>query len=241
MKRDRPGKVSMVASAGVHSLAALLVWSTQSVVTPEIQFIAYEIELVSPPPVEEPAEILPPPQERVVVETPELERPPPDEDDVPDPEQEDPGPEPERTATVPREEPVETTEEASSEEINVRMEGLQRDYPVYYENIIRQINRCFRWRGEGDLETSVGFAIREDGGVTDLRFIQESGNVEFDITAMGAVECAVGRFGPLPDDLPFDRIPIIFSFRPVGRELEPTDAVEIPVQGEQRRWGEQGS
>lgn len=231
----------MAASAGVHSVAVLIAWSTQLVVTPEMQFIAYEIELVSPPPAEEPAEILPPPQERVVVETPEPELPPPDEEDVPDPEQQDPEPEPERTVTAPREEPEETTEEVSSEEIAVRMEGLRRDYPVYYENIIRQINRCFRWRGEGDLETSVGFAIREDGGVTDLRFIQESGNVEFDITAMGAVECAVGRFGALPDDLPFDRIPIIFSFRPVGRDEKPTEAVESPVQGGKRAWGEQGS
>ena len=231
----------MAASAGVHSVAVLIAWFSQLVVPPEMHFIAYEIELVSPPPAEEPAEIPPPPQEEVVVETPEPEPPPPDEEDVPDPEQQDQRPEPERTNTPLREEPEETTEEVSSEEINVRMEGLRRDYPVYYENIIRQINRCFRWRGEGDLETSVGFAIREDGGVTDLRFIQESGNVEFDITAMGAVECAVGRFGPLPDELPFDRIPIIFSFRPAGRDEKPTEAVESPVQGGKRAWGEQGS
>jgi outer membrane biosynthesis protein TonB len=207
---------------------------------PEMQFIAYEIELVSPPPREEPVDIPPAPPEEVVVETPEPEPPPPDEEDVPDPEQQEPEPEPERRNTAPREEET-TAQEASAEEINVRMEGLRRDFPVYYENIIRQINRCFRWRGEGNLETSVGFAIREDGSVTDLRFVQESGNVEFDITAMGAVECASGRFGALPDELPFDRIPIIFSFRPAGRDEEPTAAMESPVQGEQRRWGEQGS
>ncbi len=231
----------MAASAGVHSVAVLIAWFSQLVVPPEMQFIALEIELVSPPPAEEAVEIPPPPQEEVVVEIPDPEPPPPDEEDVPDPEQHDPEPEPVRTNTAPREEPEETTEEVSSEEINVRMEGLRRDYPVYYENIIRQINRCFRWRGEGDLETSVGFAIREDGGVTDLRFIQESGNVEFDITAMGSVECAVGRFGPLPDDLPFDRIPIIFSFRPIRRDEQPTEAVESPVQGGKRVWGEQSS
>ncbi len=231
----------MAASAGVHSAAVLIAWFSQLYVPPEMQFIAYEIELVSPPPAEEPAEIPPPPQQELVVETPEPEPPPPDEEDVPDPEEQAPEPEPERTNTAPTEEPEEVTEEVSAEEINVRMEGLRRDYPAYYDNIIYQIRRCFRWRGEPDLETSVAFVIQGDGSVEDLRFTQESGNIEYDITAMGAVECASGRFGALPEDVPFERIPIIFFFRTEGRLEEPTEAVELPVQGGKRAWGEQCS
>ncbi len=66
----------MVASAGLHSVAVLIAWFSQLVVPPEMQFIAYEIELVSPPPAEEVAEIPPPPREEVVVETPEPEEEP---------------------------------------------------------------------------------------------------------------------------------------------------------------------
>jgi hypothetical protein len=36
---------------------------------------------------------------------------------------------------------------------------------------------------------------------------------------MGAVDCAGrGRFGPLPEDLPFETLPVEFSFRPTGTD-----------------------
>ncbi len=54
-----------------------------------------------------------------------------------------------------------------------------------------------------------------------------SGNTAFDFEAMGAVDCAGnGRFGPLPEDLPYDRFPIKFSFRPQGTPL-----MELPSHG----------
>jgi TonB family protein len=99
------------------------------------------------------------------------------------------------------------------------MEGLRRDYPIYYRNIITQIQRCFRWSGEGNPQTEVYFVINEDGSVSDQRFVSRSGNPAFDYAALEAiVECA-GRqegFGPLPDDLPYERLPIRFTFRPGG-------------------------
>lgn len=101
----------------------------------------------------------------------------------------------------------------------VRMEGLQRDYPVYYRNIISQINRCFRWQGPGNLEVQVQFVIRRDGTVNtrDLDITRESGNIRFDYAAMAAVECAgQGRFGPLPDEMTYDQLPVLFNFRPPG-------------------------
>ena len=67
-------------------------------------------------------------------------------------------------------------------------------------------------KGPGGIE----FIINEDGSVSDARFVLQSGNPSFDYEALGAVECAgqPGHFGPLPDDLPFDRLPIRFNFRP---------------------------
>jgi hypothetical protein len=63
----------------------------------------------------------------------------------------------------------------------------------------------------------VFFYIERDGSVTDMDFVGRSGNSEFDFSALGAVECAGrGRFGPLPDDLPYERLPIQFKFEPRG-------------------------
>jgi TonB family protein len=98
------------------------------------------------------------------------------------------------------------------------MEGLRRDYPVYYQNIITAIQRCFRWSGGGTPQTEVYFVINEDGSVSDQRFVTRSGNPTFDYTALEAVECAGSRgyFGPLPGDLPYAQLPIRFTFRPGG-------------------------
>jgi hypothetical protein len=100
----------------------------------------------------------------------------------------------------------------------VRLEGLRRDYPLYYENIIRQIQRCFRWQGTGNWVTKVYFIIRSNGSVDDIDFVSRSGNTAFDYDAMGAIDCAgQGRFGPLPEDLPYETLPVEFEFRPIGR------------------------
>ena len=69
------------------------------------------------------------------------------------------------------------------------------------------------------METSIVFVIGRDGTVDggSIDFYDRSGNVNFDYAAMGAVECAGnGRFGPLPEELGWDRLPILFTFRPRG-------------------------
>ena len=71
------------------------------------------------------------------------------------------------------------------------------------------------------------FVIRRDGSVADLDFVKRSGSTAFDFDAMGAVECAgKGRFGGLPEDLPFDLLPVQFNFQPQGaiREILPEAA-----------------
>ncbi len=63
--------------------------------------------------------------------------------------------------------------------------------------------------------------IEREGTVADMRFLSRSGSTAFDFEAIGAVECAgQGRFGQLPDELPYDRLPVQFDFRPPGEAQE---------------------
>lgn len=225
---------SVILHASVLGLVVLSMLRSDNA----IEFIAYEIDLVSPPPAVE-AEEYTPPREELVVERPEPRPTPPEPEPepqvtidrpAPEPEPTPPEPEPEPEPPAPTtqpepEPPAEPTQAAgpnpsptpadrSGEGINVRMEGLRRDFPEYYQNIIRQINRCFR-APPGNWATTLSFIIQRDGSVTDLEFVQRSGNTAFDYQAMSAVECAgQGRFGPLPEDLPYEYQPIRFEIRP---------------------------
>lgn len=222
-QRERPGKMSLAASAGVHLVALAVVWFTQASSPRPLDFVTYQIDIVSPPSARE-AEIVQPVQEdELVVETPDP-TPLPEEPEPPPVVEEDPVREeakPEATPTPPPPDPEpadagdpDPGDQPSGEEINVHMEGLRRDYPAYYENIIRQMNRCMRFSGPGGLKTSVYFTINRDGSVDGRRieFVIRSGNAGFDFAVMEAVECAgAGRFGALPEELGFDRFPIIFE------------------------------
>ena len=223
-RRDRPQKKQLFASMGVHVVAVIVAWAAQLSTIDPTDFATIQINLVSPPPAQEAPEPAPAVEEEVVVETPEPvleEEPPPVVEDRPVEER----PEPTPTPTPPEPEPVEEpgdpepSDELSGEDLNIRMEGLKRDYPEYYGNIIRQIRRCFGvFQGPGSLRTEVLFYINQDGTVDggSIEFYSRSGNFNFDIQAMGAVECAGGRFGPLPEDLGWDRLPVLFEFRPSG-------------------------
>lgn len=222
--RDAPGKKSLLASAAIHVVALVLAWHAQAS-TPDVQdFVTYQIDIVSPPPARMTETPAPPQEEELVVETPDPVPPPeePEPDPVVEetPTREESRPEPTPTPPPPEPEPLEEagdpdpSETESGEDINVRMEGLQRDYPAYYENIIRQMNRCMRFNGPGGLKTSVYFEINRDGSVNSRRveFVSRSGNAGFDFAVMEAVECAgSGRLGALPPELGLDRFPIIFE------------------------------
>jgi outer membrane biosynthesis protein TonB len=186
--------------------------------------------LISPPAAEL-GEVTAPPPEELIIETPL--------DPVPDPQEETPPavveeeapaeepPQPEETPAPPDVEPVEDPAppaspnpdpevETPGEDLNIRMEGLRRDYPEYYNNITRQMERCFRWRGQEDLRATVYFVINQDGSVSEVDILESSRSIRFDIEAMGAAECAGSqdRLGPLPEALPFDRLPVRFYFEP---------------------------
>lgn len=234
MRRHDPfDKQSAAFSVALHVVLLLIAWASTLYEPPEIEFITYEIELVSPPPTEQAQEEAPAVEE-MTVETPD---PTPPEPPEPEPEEEvtveqddppPPEPEPEPVTEITDDPtPATTTEEPpedaveSGEDINIRIEGVRRDYPAYYNTILRQIRACFRPPREGNWETTILFFIERDGTVTDMDFVSRSGNFEFDFAAMGAVECAGrGRLGPLPEDFPFDRLPVRFDFRP-NRELVP--------------------
>jgi outer membrane biosynthesis protein TonB len=231
---------SMGLSAILHAAIFAVGWASTLYAPTQMVFETYEIELVSPPPAVQATEERQAAEE-IVVERPEPEPLPPEpepEEVVPveDPEPEPPEPEPEEPAEeMPPEVAEEEVEaasvteveeeeaEVSGEDLNVRIEGLRRDYPLYYENIIRQVQRCFvsRWREGGRWETTLFFYIDREGYAEEIQFVKRSGNSAFDYTAMGAVECAGrGVFGPLPEELPFDRFPVRFTFRPQNAPIE---------------------
>jgi len=97
---------------------------------------------------------------------------------------------------------------------NVRTEGIEFPYPVYLQNVVRQIGLQFRPAGGSALRAEVAFLIRRDGSISGLKLVTRSGNFSFDQDAMGAVEAASRSFGPLPQGFTDDVLPVIFSFDP---------------------------
>ena len=229
----QPPRGPLLWSFGLHAavLTALLV--SPRFQSEPIAFESFQVTLVSAPPAEAPEDT--PPvlqQEELVVETPEpepqveeapeeaapiLDEPEPDPEPEPEPPVEEPEPTPQPTEAEPAPTSSEAAEESESEagaDVNVRLEGLRRDYPAYYNSIILEIRKCFR-PPAGNARAVVNFVIRRDGTVSDARLVERSGNASFDYAALGAIECAGnGRFGPLPDDLPYETLPVQFTFEP---------------------------
>lgn len=209
--------MAVVASVVLHGAVGLVLFGgTLSMVSPPPPE-TYRVQLAAPAPEEaperlepsppEPAEEeeRPPPPEEVPTEEPEVERPTVVEET---PEPESPEPEPARAP------------EEGEEAVNVQIEGATFAYPEYLENIIRQIQRYWRPPTERrNLRAEISFTIRENGSVTDIRWVQRSGALSFDLEARGAIEAAGNRqaFGPLPERYPRDRLRVSFYFDPTER------------------------
>ena len=226
-RRSRPGGVAALGSFLVHAAAVGLTVGLVASRPNVDKFVSYNIELVSMPgPTEKNLviEAPPSPPAEAPAPTPQpIVKPPAPKKEAPKKEAatKKPAAQPSKTQPKPtsaKSNPsaAESTGGDSDEEMNIRIEGLKRDYPTYYNGIIVQIKRCFRWEGTGSPEAEIFFVIKSDGTVDDLRFVRKSGNPSFDFGAMGAVECAgkAGRLGALPRDLGFDRLPIRFTFKP---------------------------
>lgn len=240
---SRQDRTAWIGSVTIHVVAIGLAWISTLVAPDPLQFETFEIELVAAPAPEEPDQEQPaeeeelvvetpdpePPaeeteavQEETPVETPEVRQPEPEETEPEEPEEEPEPTEPEEEPTpAPTPPPEEPTESATTEEINVRMDGLRRNYPAYYEEIVRQMNRCFRRPNtSGQLRATVQFLIRRDGRIpgSSIELMRPSGNINLDIRSIEAVECAGERLSPLPDDFPWDELPVRFNFESSGND-----------------------
>jgi len=250
-RHDRPDRKAVLGSLGVHFVAGLVIALTMFLKPEETVFLVYEMDIVSPDALEL-GDPTPPTPEDFVIETPDeevrdpVEEIPPVviEEDVPDEVPPPPEPEPDtedaeeiEPETDPDElveDPVVATSldpdpevEDPGEDINVRMQGLQRDYPVYFENITRQMRRCFRPPQGSTRRATIQFSIARDGSVSGIEVVEQSGDFTFDLIAMGAAECAGnGRFGPLPEGMPWDRLPIRFKLDPTGSGRDANPEVE---------------
>jgi protein TonB len=217
-QRNRPGLLAIALSVGVHAAALVAVLASGLIARPApVEFRVYEVDMVAgdelePPAVQTPAS---------TVEQPEPEPEP--EPEPPDPEETVPSPTPQRDAPRPDTRPDPNAEREGVEreavgsgDLTVQIEGLQARYPQYYENIIRTLYRFFRWNEASRPSAEYFFYINQDGSVSDIRLVGTSGNVAFNLEAMGAIEAAGERraFGPLPDGFEGDRLPVMFSFQP---------------------------
>ena len=246
LARQPLGGGSLGVSIAVHAIAIVLVfWAVPALEPDRMLYRTVELRIVSAPPVQAPQPEEPEapiPQEELVVETPDEPEPPTVEAEDPVPlleEEPEPEPEPEPDSldspTPPPEEtppPVETPAPAESEEdeeegaadLQIRQEGFQADYPEYYARMLSQVNRCLQRTSEGrtaqNLVATVRFVVERDGATADFGVDRSSGSTPFDIAVLGALECAgmAGRLGPLPEDYPYDVLPVTLVVSPKGGE-----------------------
>ncbi len=225
-----PGRSPVLFSFGLHALLFLLVVLTS--IEPEpVQLVTIELELVAMPAPESEVEPAPAPEEEeLTIDTPEPEPAPEEEPDAVLEREEEPEPEPRPDAPEPEPEvePVEEEPEPApmdeantgTDDLDVRMRGVERDFPQYYANMQRQLRRCFRPPGRADLTASVDFVLDREGKVLDttVRISETSRSVVFDLAVREAIECAGGgRFGPLPPEMQLEHAPFRFTFSPARR------------------------
>jgi len=229
-RRDGPGRSPVFFSVGLHGFFLMLVVATNMQPEP-VQLVTIELELVAmPAPASEVEPAPAPEEEELTVDTPEPEPLPEEEsaavlEDEPEPE---PEPRPDAPEPVPDAQPVEEEAQPApidepgtgTDDLDVRMRGVERDFPQYYANMQRQMRRCFRPPGRADLTASVDFVLDREGKVIDttVRISEASRSVVFNLAVREAVECAGGgRFGPLPPEMGLEHAPFRFTFSPARR------------------------
>jgi len=200
--------VHLAALAVLFGLIPALEQPVHIYETVDIDMAAMAPEPIEDLIVETPDDPPPAPEPEAPAIDPEPEpEPEPDSLDTPPPEEETPPPaEPEKPATT-------ETPDDGEDEITREVDTFRRDYPGYFENITNQIHRCFRWEESGRLEVVMTFRILRDGSVPDFDVAESSGDHAFDLAAMAAIECAgtPARMGPLPEDYPFEFLPVRFT------------------------------
>ena len=240
--RDGPSlRTSLVWSAALHlAVVGAIVFSRAPAHAPQPP--TYRVNLVAAPPgARQIGVVQPTPPEPVTAPTPPTPAPAPTARETPEPERMK-APAKAKPVSVPKvatpnagataAKPTKTAKpaQAKAAEVpragggptggrgadvaNVRTEGIEFPYPVYLQNVVRQIALQFRPDRARALRAEVSFLIRRDGSISGLRLVTRSGNFSFDQDAMGAVEAAARNFGPLPQGFTDDVLPVIFSFDP---------------------------
>jgi protein TonB len=224
----------VVGSAVVHAGLLLALFLSRSD-PPRISAPVYRVDLVAAPAGER--------QAGVVTPAPAPAEPAPEAAPPPRPEAAPnvmPAPPAAKTTTPARKQPVKATPSTQpatkakpaenapragggptggrgTDVVSVRTQGIEFPYPGYLSNIVRQIALNFKPDNPNlPLSAQLAFIIQRDGSVTDVRFVQRSGNYAFDLEAQGAVEAAGSRraFGPLPEGWRDDVLPVVFAFDP---------------------------
>jgi protein TonB len=216
----QPGIAAGVAGTLlVH--VGVMVWLLLAV-TPQVDLPpVYAVELVAAPrPVRQarpaPEAVQRPAEQPVpVAPTPEPAKPKPEPTPTAPAKPKDREPPP-RTAAAVEPAPGETPS-TGTDVATVKTPGLAFPYPEYLRNIVTQVYR--RWdrpRSKSGLQAEIFFLISRDGSVREMRFISQSGNFSFDLSAQGAIEAAgnANAFGPLPDGFENDVLPVSFFFSP---------------------------
>jgi outer membrane biosynthesis protein TonB len=221
-RRTRPGGAAITGSVILHVLVVVgVVVGAIDQDTDTIEYKVYKVDLYSPPPQQLGEPEAPKPQPAILRPEPpkvtkvEEKKPAP----APKPQPKKPVSTGEGKSDVAKGRNPDPKSAVGGEGLDVHMEGEEFPYPEYLNNIITQLNRYFRWSGAPNLEARVGFEIMRDGTVRRIRVLQKSGNINFDLEAVGAIEQAGkrGAFGPLPKGWVNDRLPVAFSFLPPGR------------------------
>lgn len=222
-RATKPGGTAVVGSVVLHLLlvGGMLVGTFMKGEPDEIEYKVYKVDLYSPPPQQLGEPEAPKPQPAIV--RPEAPKETVVKEKTPAPA---PKPQPKKPVStgtgksdVAKGRNPDPKTLVGGEGVDVHMEGEDFPYPEYLNNIILQLNRYFRWDGAPNLESKVAFEIMRDGTVRRIRVLQKSGNINFDLEAVSAIEQAGkrGAFGPLPKGWVADRLPVSFSFLPPGR------------------------
>lgn len=219
----RPDRRTLFGSFAFHIVLVGAILTLGAISAHKTQvFEQYAVKIYSPPPQ---VEGTPPPKPEVAAPT-IVQQPKPEPKPTP-PKRVNENKRPEQTPTEKppekKPEPVkgETPDpkSAGGENLDVDISGQEFPFPEYLANIIRQMDRYFRWNGNGNPSAVVAFAINRDGSVGNIRVVERSGDILFDAETMSAVEIAGkrGAFGPLPEGWVQDRLWVRFRFIPPGR------------------------
>lgn len=223
-RQPKPDRRAVLGSVAFHASLLLALWGFTAIQADIPEFEVYRVKLYSPPPqveapAPEPVAVRTPIQtprtvERIQEPPPSTPQPTPKPQTVEEPPPEQPKPkEPEPIAG-----PGAKPDSPGGENIDVNLEGQDFPYPEYLQNIILQLQRYFRWSGSPNLANQVMFYVQRDGTVGGIQVLQRSGDINFDLQAVNAVEQAGrrGAFGPLPDGWVQDRLWVRFRFLPPG-------------------------